>query len=114
VIAENLANADSTSTVPGGDPYRRKIISFRSVLDRKLGVTTVKAGQVQSAVGEFERRYDPGNPVADADGYVKLPNVNPLVEIMDMRDAQQNYQANLTVIDAAKAMIARTLDLLRS
>jgi len=114
VIAENLANADSTPTTPGGDPYRRKVISFRSVLDRSLGATAVKAGPVQNANGDFERRYDPGNPVADADGYVKLPNVNPLVEIMDMRDAQQNYQANLTVIDAAKAMISRTLDLLRA
>lgn len=114
VIAENLANADSTPKTPGGDPYRRKIVSFRSVLDRNLGVTTVKPGPVRDSLGDFERRYDPANPVADADGYVKLPNVNPLVEIMDMRDAQQNYQANLTVIDAAKAMIARTLDLLRA
>jgi flagellar basal-body rod protein FlgC len=113
VIAENLANADSTAKTPGADPYRRKIISFHSVLDRSLGATTVAVGRPVNAAGAFERRYDPGNPVADPDGYVKTPNVNPLIELMDMRDAQQSYQANLNVIDAAKSMISHTLDLLR-
>jgi flagellar basal-body rod protein FlgC len=114
VIAENLANADSTSQTPGGTPYQRKLITFQSVLDRSIGATTVKAGQVINAGGTFERRYDPNNPGADSDGYVQLPNVNPLVELMDMRDAQQTYQANLYVIDAAKAMISHSLDLMRS
>jgi flagellar basal-body rod protein FlgC len=114
VIAENLANADSTAKTPGGEPYRRKIISFHSVLDRSIGATTVAVGKPVNVAGAFERRLDPGNPVADAEGYVQTPNVNPLVEIMDMRDAQQSYQANLNVIDAAKSMISHTLDLLRS
>lgn len=114
VIAENLANADSTAQTPGGEPYHRKVVSFRSVLDRSTGVNKVAVGRVVDAAGAFERRYDPANPAADAEGYLQMPNVNPLVELMDMRDAQQSYQANLNVIDAAKSMIARTIDLLNS
>jgi len=114
VISENLANADSTSQTPGGIPYQRKLITFRSVLDRSIGATTVKPGDVITVGGTFERRYDPTNPGADSDGYVQLPNVNPLIELMDMKDAQQTYQANLSVIDAAKTMISHTLDLMRS
>jgi flagellar basal-body rod protein FlgC len=83
------------------------------VLDRSLGATSVAAGRPVSSTGKFERKLDPGNPAADADGYVQMPNVNPVVELMDMRDAQQSYQANLNVIDAAKSMISHTLDLLR-
>jgi flagellar basal-body rod protein FlgC len=114
VIAENLANADSTAQTPGGIPYQRKLITFQSVLDRTINAVTVKPGRTINAGGAFERRYDPTNPGADSDGYVQLPNVNPLVELMDMKDAQQSYQANLNVIDAAKAMISHTLDLMRS
>jgi len=114
VISENLANADSTSQTPGGTPYQRKLITFRSVFDRSIDATTVQAGNVLNVGGNFERRYDPTNPGASSDGYVQLPNVNPLVELMDMKDAQQTYQANLNVIDAAKAMISHTLDLMRS
>jgi flagellar basal-body rod protein FlgC len=114
VIAENLANADSTSETHGGTPYQRKLITFQSVLDRSINALTVKPGHTINAGGAFERRYDPTNPGADSDGYVQLPNVNPLVELMDMKDAQQSYQANLNVIDAAKAMISHTLDLMRS
>ena len=114
VISENLANADSTAQTPGGTPYQRKLITFRGVLDRTIDATTVQVGRVINAGGSFERRYDPTNPGADGDGYVQLPNVNPLIELMDMKDAQQTYQANLNVIDAAKAMISHTLDLMRS
>jgi flagellar basal-body rod protein FlgC len=113
VVAENLANAESTAPTPGGEPYRRKIVTFQSVLDKSLGVTTVKVSRVMPGVGEFERRFDPSNPGADAEGYVLMPNVNPLLEMMDMREAQRSYQANLNTIDAAKAMISRTIDLLR-
>jgi flagellar basal-body rod protein FlgC len=112
VIAENLANSDSTSTTPGGEPYRRKIITFKSALDQTLGAQTVRVAAIKPAGGDFARRYDPGHPAADADGYVLMPNVNPLVEVMDMREAQRSYSANLTVIDAAKAMIGHTIDLL--
>jgi flagellar basal-body rod protein FlgC len=112
VISQNLANAQSTGTTPGAEPYRRKIVTFRSVLDQASGVRTVQTGPTATAGGDFERHYDPAHPAADKDGYVLVPNVNPLVELMDMREAQQSYQANLSVIDAAKSMISHTLDLL--
>jgi flagellar basal-body rod protein FlgC len=112
VIAENIANADSTAQTPGGEPYRRKVVTFKTTLDRNLGGDVVHVASIKGAGGDFERRYDPGHPGADADGYVLRPNVNSLVEMMDMREAQRSYQANLAVIDAAKAMIGRTLDLL--
>jgi flagellar basal-body rod protein FlgC len=114
VIAENLANADSTAQTPGGEPYRRKVVTFQSVFDKTLDATTVKATHIRPGSGEFERRFDPANPGADAEGYVLMPNVNPLMELMDMREAQRSYQANLDTIDAAKSMISRTIDLLRS
>jgi flagellar basal-body rod protein FlgC len=114
VIAENIANADSTAKVPGGEPYRRKVVSFASTLDRSLDAQVVKIGRIAPAAGDLERRHDPAHPAADADGYVLLPNVNPLIEMTDMREAQRSYQANLAVIDAAKTMIGRTIDLLQS
>jgi flagellar basal-body rod protein FlgC len=113
VVAENLANAESAAQTPGGEPYHRKVVTFKSVLDRTLGATTVKVGRIAPGSGQFERRYDPSHPAANADGYVLMPNVNPMMELMDMREAQRSYQANLDTIDAAKAMISRTIDLLR-
>jgi flagellar basal-body rod protein FlgC len=113
VIAENLANSDSTSPVPGGDPYRRKVPTFASRFDSDLDAQVVELGRIRRDVAPFRSDYDPGNPSADAKGYVKLPNVNPLVEQMDMREAQRAYEANLNVIGAARRMIARTLDILR-
>ena len=112
VISQNLANAESMGATPGAEPYRRKIVTFRSVLDQTTGVEMVKTGPVAAAGGDFDRRFDPSHPAADKDGYVMVPNVNPLVELMDMREAQQSYQANLSVIDAAKSMLSRTLELL--
>jgi flagellar basal-body rod protein FlgC len=113
VVAENLANADSMAQTPGGEPYRRKVVSFGSMLDRTIGMNTVRVTKIGTAAGDFERRYDPSHPAADQDGYVLLPNVNPLIELNDMREAQRSYQANLNVIDAAKTMISRTIDILR-
>lgn len=113
VIAENIANADSTATMPGGDPYRRKVVTFRSELDRELGAQVVEIGRVQRDRSDFKMEYDPGNPAANADGYVKRPNVTSLVEQMDMREAQRAYEANLNVVGAARRMISRTLDILR-
>jgi flagellar basal-body rod protein FlgC len=113
VIAENIANANSTSPTPGGDPYRRKIATMGSEFDRELNATLVTPGKPQADNSEFRLQYDPGNPNADAKGYIKLPNVNSLVEIMDMREAQRSYEADLTVMDASKTMLARTVDLLR-
>src|SRR5579863_958248 len=113
VIAENIANADSTAKTPEGDPYKRKVISFEDELDKTLGVDTVKVSGVSQVEGGFGRLYEPGSPAADANGYVKTPNVNTISEMMDMREAQRSYDANLNVIDAAKAMLSRTIDLLR-
>jgi flagellar basal-body rod protein FlgC len=99
---------------PGGEPYRRKTISFKNVLDRALGIKTVEVGKIGVDKSAFEKRYDPGHPLADKDGHVLLPNVKPLVEMMDIREAQRSYEANLGAIEAAKNMLMRAVDLLRS
>jgi flagellar basal-body rod protein FlgC len=113
VISENLANSDSLGKTPGADPYRRKVVSFKSELDRALGANLVKAQKPQQDRSDFELKYDPGHPSANADGYVKMPNVKSILEMADMREAQRTYEANLNVIDSAKAMLNRTVDLLR-
>jgi len=113
VIAENLANSKSTADKPGGDPYQRRIVTFKNVLDRENGVNTVKVDRIRKDQSEFPLKYDPTNPGANKDGYVKMPNVNALVELMDMREAQRSYEANLNMIEVSKSMLARTLDLLR-
>ncbi|HEV8392600.1 MAG TPA: flagellar basal body rod protein FlgC [Dongiaceae bacterium] len=113
VVAENLANADSVSEVAGGDPYRRKTINFRNALDKELGLETVQVGKVGVDPSDFRMKYEPGNPAADAKGYVKLPNVNTLIEMTDMREAQRSYEANLRAIEVARTMLQRTIDLIR-
>jgi flagellar basal-body rod protein FlgC len=112
IIAENIANANSTSPTPGGDPYRRKIATMKSDFDRELNATLVTSQKPAEDTSDFRLQYDPGNPNADTKGYVKLPNVNSLIEIMDMREAQRSYEADLTVMDATKQMLAKTVDLL--
>jgi len=112
-IAENIANANSTSPTAGGEPYRRKIPTVSTEFDRELNATLVHSGHPVADMSDFRTQYDPGNPLADKQGYVKLPNVNSLVEIMDMREAQRSYEADLSVMDATKSMLARTVDLLR-
>jgi len=112
-IAENIANANSAASTAGGDPYRRKVPTMTSSFDRELNAEVVKSGKPVADASEFRLQYDPGNPLADKQGYVKLPNVNSLVEIMDMREAQRSYEADLSVIDATKAMLSRTVDLLK-
>lgn len=113
VIAENVANAGSTATTPGGDPYRRKIVNFSNELNRSLGVQTVRVGSIKEDNSDFGLRFDPNHPAANADGYVSLPNVSTLIEVMDMREAQRSYEANLSVIEVTKSMLQRTLDILR-
>jgi flagellar basal-body rod protein FlgC len=113
IIAENIANADSVSATGNGDPYRRRIPTMTSEFDRNLNATVVKLGDPVNDQADFRQQYDPGNPSADKQGYVRMPNVNALVEMMDMRDAQRAYEANLQVMDGARAMLTRTIDLLR-
>ena len=114
VVAENMANANSTPQTKGADPYRRKVPVFKNELDRAMGVDLVKVNKVVPDNSSFGMRFEPGHPAADAQGYVKTPNVNSLVEMMDMRDAERSYEAGLNVISAARGMMARTIDLLRS
>lgn len=113
IIAENIANANSTAQTPGGDPYRRKVATVKSDFDRELNATLVKPGKPVSDMTEFRMQFDPGNPAADSKGYVKLPNVSSLIEVMDMREAQRSYEADISVMEASKSMLARTVDLLR-
>ncbi|MCX8500122.1 MAG: flagellar basal body rod protein FlgC [Alphaproteobacteria bacterium] len=114
VISENLANADSTAQVPGGEPYRRKLLTFKNVLDRTTGQDRVKVDRITPDPADFQLRYDPHHPAANSDGYVMLPNVNPLIEATDMREASRSYEANLNVIETSKSMIQKTIDILRS
>ena len=114
VIAENIANAESTAQRPGADPYRRKVPTFRSEVDRALDSQTLAMGSIRRDPSAFRTKYEPGHPAADANGYVKYPNVNSLVEMTDMREAQRSYEANLNVIGATRRMIQRTIDLLRA
>ncbi len=114
VISENIANADSTSATSGGDPYRRKVPTFSAALDRTLDAKVVALGRVVPDKTAFRIKHEPSNPAADTDGNVKYPNVNPLVEMTDMRDAQRSYEANLNIISATRRMIQRTLDILKA
>ena len=114
VISENIANADSTAQVPGGDPYRRRIVTFRAVLDRELEANVVSLGRVEPDKGDFRVKHEPDNPAANGKGDVKYPNVNTLVEMTDLRDAQRSYEANLNIITATRRMLQRTIDILKS
>ncbi|GGG23150.1 flagellar basal-body rod protein FlgC [Caldovatus sediminis] len=113
VVAENLANRDSTGQAPGADPYRRKTVSFANRLDRALGVQMVRVARVGVQPGPFAERYDPAHPAADARGYVKQPNVDSLVEMMDMREAHRSYMANLAVLETTRGMLVRAIEALR-
>ena len=112
IIAENLANVDSASKTPGGDPYRRQAPVFEAT--KVAGGQGVRMSKVQADQTEFRQEYEPGNPSADAKGYVKLPNVNSLVEALDMREAQRAYEANLNVIETSRAMLMGVVGLLKA
>jgi flagellar basal-body rod protein FlgC len=114
VISENIANADSTAQQPGSDPFRRRIPTFRTEVDRALDARMVALGKLRPDPSEFRFKHEPGHPSADANGNVKYPNVNPLVEMTDMREAQRSYEANINVIGATRRMIQRTIDILKA
>ena len=113
ILSENLANADSTAQAPGTDPYRRKIPTFRSEVDRALDARVVAMGRVRPDQTDFRLKHEPGHPSADANGNVRYPNVNAMVEMTDMREAQRSYEANINVIGATRRMIQRTLEILK-
>ena len=113
VVAENLANTDTTGSSPGADAYRRKTISFETRMDTALGAETVRVKQVGRDTSDLPLRYDPSNPAANADGYVKTPNVSSFVEMMDMREAERSYSANLAVMQATRSMLTRTIGMLK-
>ncbi len=112
VISENIANANSLPQEPGAMPYRRKVVTFRNELDRSIGLNTVRANKIGTDDSEFKKSYNPGHPAADAEGYVLTPNVNPLIEMMDMRQAQRSYEANLSVIKSSKSMLRDAIGLI--
>ena len=113
VIAQNMANADSVSTTPGGEPYRRQVVSFQNYIDQKTGAQMVRVDKVVKDDSPFEKKYAPNHPAADAQGYISLPNVNPLIEMMDMKEAQRAYDANLNMVKTAREMNSSVLDILK-
>lgn len=113
VIAQNMANADSVSTTPGGEPYRRQVVSFQNYIDQETGAQMVRVDKVVKDDSPFEKKYAPNHPAADAQGYISLPNVNPLIEMMDMKEAQRAYDANLNMVKTAREMNSSVLDILK-
>lgn len=114
VVAENIANAQSTGSTPGADPYARKTVSFETVLERGMDAASVQVKTIGVDGTPFRVEYDPGNPAADEDGNVKLPNVSMLVEMADMREASRSYEANLQMMKQVRSMFSATIDLLRN
>ena len=113
VIAENLANQDTTASTPGAEAYRRKTVTFENKLDRELGAETVRIKRISPDQGAQPLKYDPSHPAADTQGYIRTPNVNSFIEVMDMREAQRSYSANLNVLEATRSMLTRTIGLLK-
>ena len=113
VIAENLANQDTTGTSPNTQPYRRKTVTFANAMDKSVGAETVRVKKVGRDQGDLPLRFDPGHPAADERGYVKVPNVNSFVEVMDMKEAERSYSANLNVLQVSRSMLTRAIDMLK-
>lgn len=113
IVAENLANQETTGSQPGADPYRRKTITFAEQVDNETGASTVNVQNVGQDMSDFDTRYDPSHPAADERGYVKVSNVDSMTEMMDMREAERSYEANLNALSSTRTMLSRTLDLLK-
>ena len=113
VISQNMANVDSISAEPGGEPYRRQVVSFENYIDKETGAQLVKVDKIVDDMSPFEKKYEPNHPGADKEGYVSLPNVNPLIEMMDMKEAQRVYDANLNMLKTAREMNSSVLDILK-
>ena len=113
IISENLANAESVGIRPGEDPYRRQVVTFQNYVDKETGAEMVKVNKIVKDESPFEKKYAPNHPAADAQGYVSMPNVNPLIEMMDMKEAQRSYEANLSMVQTARDMNSQVLDILK-
>lgn len=113
IISENMANAESVGIRPGEDPYRRQVVTFQNYVDKETGAEMVKVDKVVKDQSQFVKKYEPNHPAADANGYVTMPNVNPLIEMMDMKEAQRAYEANLTMVQTARGMNSKVLDILK-
>lgn len=113
IISENMANADSIAGAPGEAPYRRQVVTFKNYVDKKTGAEMVKVDKIVKDQSPFIKKYAPNHPAADEQGYVSMPNVNPLVEMMDMKEAQRAYEANLTMVQTARDMNSKVLDVLK-
>lgn len=113
IVSQNIANAESVGTRDGAQPYRRQTISFKNAMDKEIGAKIVQTNKVSTDKSDFVKKYEPAHPQADAQGYVYYPNVNPIAEMMDMREARRSYEANLNVIESSKAMLNQTISLLR-
>ena len=113
IISENMANADSIGIRPGEDPYRRQVVTFKDYIDKETGAKMVKVDKVVPDESQFPLKYDPNHPAANAEGYVAMPNVNPLIEMMDLKEAQRSYDANLSMMRTARDMNSKVLDLLK-
>ncbi|HQT77241.1 MAG: flagellar basal body rod protein FlgC [Rhodospirillales bacterium 20-64-7] len=114
LVAENLANSESTAAVPGGSPYQRKVMTFEQAVDHATGAAVVKPGPVSLDPAPFRSVYDPSHPAANAQGYVSMPNVSPVLEVADMREAERSYEANLAALNQARSMISKTIDILKA
>lgn len=112
ITAENMANADSTGSTPGADPYRRKVLSFESVLDRATGAASVQVKSVSEDPSAFPLRYDPSHPAADAAGVVRMPNIDPMIELANMREASRSYEASLNMMDTGRRMKSQLIEIL--
>lgn len=112
VVAENIANADTTGRTPGEQPYRRKLLVFGNVLNDELGINTVQVTKRTHDMSDFVKKYDPTHPAADAQGYVMHPNVEPVLEMVDLREARRGYEANLAVVQVTREMESRALSII--
>jgi flagellar basal-body rod protein FlgC len=114
VIAENMANVSSTADTAGGDPYRRKLMTFEQAVDRSSGAALVRTGRVTVDPAPFRTVYDPSHPAANGQGYVKMPNVSTHIEVADLREASRTYEANLAALSQARTMFTKTIEILKA
>lgn len=114
IVSENIANARSTGDTPGADPYRRKLITFGAELNKIEGVELVGVKKLGVDKSDFIQEFDPSHPAADERGMVKMPNVNMLIEMADMREANRTYDANLQTIKQTRELVSATIDLLKA